>query len=276
MFLIIFIILCSIALPVVGSLTFWPVQHWYDFYIPIVLLIAGFIGGIIIEFIVVFIISLCVNSKKDRMKPSRWAYWWLHQGIKCINYFSSVDCTVVGANKLPKNKQFVLVCNHRSNYDPMLIIEKFSLKHIAFISKESNMKMPMIGPLLRASCYQGINRTDKEQSLEIIKKCTKFVADGTLSVGVFPEGTRQRKEIIGPFHEGVFNIALKAQCPVVIVTVKNTDQIKKNAPFRRTHVFHDIVTVLPYEELEGKTAKAVSDLVRDIMENNLRRYEQHD
>ena len=57
MFLIIFIILCSLALPVVGSLTFWPVHQWYDFYIPIVLLVAGFIGGIIIEFIVVGTIS---------------------------------------------------------------------------------------------------------------------------------------------------------------------------------------------------------------------------
>ena len=194
MFLIIFIILCAVGLPVAGSLTFWPVQHWYDFYIPIVLLVAGFFGGIIIEFIVVFIISCCVNSRKDRQKPSKWAYWWLSQGIKCINYFSSVDCKVIGAKKLPKNGTFVLVCNHRSNYDPMLIIEKFSLKHIAFISKESNMKMPMIGNLLKASCYQGIDREDKEKSLEVIKKCTKFVSEGVLNIGVFPEGTRQRQE----------------------------------------------------------------------------------
>lgn len=265
MYLIIFIILCALGLPVVGSLTFWPVQHWYDFYIPIVLLIAGFIGGIIIEFIVVGIISLCVNSKKDRQKPSKWAYFWLSQGIKCINYFSSVDCKVIGANKLPKNKKFVLVCNHRSNYDPMILIEKFSIKQIAFISKESNLKIPMVGALLRASCYQGINRESKEESLEIFKKCTDFVRNGVLSIGVFPEGTRQREEIIGPFHEGVFNIAIHGKAPLVICALKGTEKIKGRAPFRRTKIVLKVIGVVEADELENHTAKSISDLSKDLM-----------
>lgn len=265
MFLIIFIILCALGLPVAGSLTFWPVHSWYDFYIPIVLLFAGFFGGIIIEFIVVFIISLFVNSRKDRKKPSRWAYWWLSQGIKCINYFSSVDCTIIGANKLPKKQKFVLVCNHRSNYDPMLIIDKFSLKHIAFISKKSNMKMPMIGALLRASCYQGIDREDREKALETIKTCTDFVANDVLNIGVFPEGTRQRKEIIGPFHEGVFNIAIHAKAPLVICALKGTEKIKGRAPFRRTKIVLKVIGVVSPEELENHTAKSISDLSHDLM-----------
>ena len=265
MFLIIFIILCALGLPIAGSLTFWPVQHWYDFYIPIVLLVAGFFGGIIIEFIVVGIISLCVNSKKDRKKPSKWAYWWLSQGIKCINYFSSVDCKVIGANKLPKKKKFVLVCNHRSNYDPMLIIEKFSLKHIAFISKEANMKMPMIGALLRASCYQGIDREDREKALETIRKCTDFVKDDVMNIGVFPEGTRQRTEVIGQFHEGVFNIAIHAKAPLVICALKGTEKIKGRAPFRRTKIVLKVIGVVEPEELETHTAKSISDLSRNLM-----------
>ena len=265
MLLILFIIACALALPIVGSLTFWPVQHWYDFYIPIVLLIAGFFGGIIIEFIVVGTISLFVNRDKNRTKPSRWAYFWLSQGIKCINYFSSVKCSVIGANKLPKNRKFVLVCNHRSNYDPMIIIEKFAIKQIAFISKESNFKIPMVGPLLRASCYPGIDREDKEKSLEIIRKCTDFVANGVLSFGVFPEGTRQRKEIIGPFHEGVFNIAIRAKAPLVICAIKGTEKIKGRAPFRRTKIVLKVIGVVEPEELENHTAKSISDLSRDLM-----------
>ena len=265
MFLILFIIITSIALPIVGSFTFWKVQAWTDFYIPIVLLIAGFFGAIIIEFIVVGTISLFVNKDRNRKKPSKWAYWWLSQGIKCINYFSSVDCKVIGANKLPKNRKFVLVCNHRSNYDPMLLIDRFSIKQIAFISKESNLKIPMVGALMKASCYQGVDRSDKEQSLEIIRKCTDFVKDGVLSFGVFPEGTRQRKEIIGPFHEGVFNIAIRAQAPLVICALKGTEKIKGRAPFRRTKIVLKVIGVVEPEELENHTAKSISDMTRQLM-----------
>ena len=265
MILILFIVITAIALPIVGSFTFWPVQHWYDFYIPIVLLFVGFFGAMGLEFAFFGIMTLFLNPKKERSKPNKWAYFWLSQGIKCINYFSSVDCKVIGANKLPKNQRFVLVCNHRSNYDPMLIIEKFSLKQIVFISKQSNFKIPMVGRLLKASCYQGIDRSDKEQSLEIIRNCTNFVTNDISSIGVFPEGTRQRKEIIGPFHEGVFNIAIRAKAPLVICALKGTEKIKGRAPFRRTKVVLKVIGVIQPEELENHTAKSLSDFSRDLM-----------
>ena len=265
MFLELISFLCGTALAVAGSLTFWPVQHWYDFYIPIVLFLAGFFGGIIMSFAITFIASLFVNTKKERTKPGKWSYWWLSQGIKCIDWFSNIDCRVIGANKLPKNQRFVLVCNHRSNYDPMIIIERFALKKIAFISKESNFKIPMVGRFMKGSCYQAIDREDREEALKIIRKCTKFVEDGVMSIGVFPEGTRQKKEIIGQFHEGVFNIAIHAGAPLVIAALKGTQNIAGRAPFKRTRVILKIIGVIQPEELQNYTAKAVSDLSRDLM-----------
>ena len=265
MFLVFFILACSIGLPIAGSLTFWPVQHWYQFYIPIVLFLAGFFGGIIMSFAITFIASLFVNTKKERTKPGKWSYWWLSQGIKCIDWFSNIDCRVIGANKLPKNQRFVLVCNHRSNYDPMIIIEHFSLKKIAFISKQSNFKIPMVGKFMQGYCYKAINREDREEALKVIKKCTNFVSDGVMSIGVFPEGTRQKKEIIGPFHEGVFNIAIHANAPLVIAALKGTQCIAGRAPFKRTKVILKIIGVIPADELQNYTAKAISDLSRDLM-----------
>lgn len=265
MFLFFFICASAIALPVVGSLTFWPVQHWYDFYIPIVLFLAGFFGAIIASFAITGLASLFVNTKKERSKPSKWAYWWLSQGIKCIDAFSNVDCRVIGANKLPKNQRFVLVCNHRSNYDPMIIVEKFSLKKIAFISKEGNFKIPMVGRFLRGSCYQSIDREDREKALEVIKKCTQFVKDDVMSIGVFPEGRRQRAEIIDQFHEGVFNIAIHANAPLVIAAIKGTEKIAGRAPFKRTKVILKIIGVVQPDELQNYTAKSISDFSRELM-----------
>ena len=265
MFLVYFIIACAIGLPIVGSLTFWPVHNWYDFYIPIVLFFAGLFGGMLVTMLVVFLISLFVDQKKERTKPSKWAYWWLSQGIKCIDVFSHVKCITIGANKLPKNRPFVLVCNHRSNYDPMIIIEQFALHKIVFISKESNFKIPMVGRLMKGAAYQAIDRNDKEQSLEIIRRCTEMVGSGVASIGVFPEGTRQKKEIIGPFHEGVFNIAIRAQVPLVICAIKGTQRIAGRAPFRKTKISLKVIGVIEPEELQNYTAKAISDMSQELM-----------
>ena len=265
MVLFIFIIACTIALPIVGSLTFWPVQHWYDFYIPIVLLIAGLFGGILITALVTGTFSLFINKKKERTKPNKVAYWWLSQGITCIDMFSRVKCTVIGLKKLPKGRPFVLVCNHRSNYDPMIIIEKLSLHQIAFISKEANFKIPMVGRFMKGSLYQSIDRQDRQKALEVVKKCTQFVKDGVTSIGVFPEGTRQKKEIIGPFHEGVFNIAIHANAPLVICALKGTQNIAGRAPFRKTKITLKIIGVVEPDELHNYTAKSLSDMSRELM-----------
>ena len=269
MVLFIFIIACTIALPIVGLTTFWQIHHWWDFYIPIVLLIGGLIGGILITFMITGFCSLLVRTHKDRMKPSKFAYWWLSQGITCIDIFSHVKCTVVGMNKLPKNKPFVLVCNHRSNYDPMIIVEKLKLHQIAFISKESNFKIPMVGRFMRGSCYQAIDREDPGKALATIKKCVQLLKDGRTSIGVFPEGTRQREKIIGDFHEGVFNIAIHANAPLVICAIKGTENISKRAPFRKTKVVLKIIGVISPDELSNYTAKAVSDMSHQLMEDYL-------
>ena len=261
-----FIFLCGAALALTGSLTFWPVQAWYDFYIPIVLFIAGYLGGLfLIVWNVYWIAGKIISLKKNRDKPSRVARWMVMHGLRFMSLHALIKTELRGVNKLPKNEKFVLVCNHRSNYDPMIIIERFALKKIAFISKESNFKIPMVGRFMKGSCYQAIDREDREEALKIIRKCTKFVEDGIMSIGVFPEGTRQKKEIIGQFHEGVFNIAIHAGAPLVIAALKGTQNIAGRAPFKRTRVFLKIIGVIQPEELQNYTAKAVSDLSRDLM-----------
>ena len=77
--------------------------------------------------------------------------------------------------------------------------------------------------------------------------------------------------VLGDFHEGVFNIAIKAKCPVVVVTFKNTENIHKNFPKRSTKVKMKIVSTIPYEYFQDKTAKQLSDEVHEIMLRDLSR-----
>jgi 1-acyl-sn-glycerol-3-phosphate acyltransferase len=86
------------------------------------------------------------------------------------------------------------------------------------------------------------------------------------SVGVFPEGTRTENDVIlGEFHEGIFNIAYRAKCPVVVVTFKNTEMIHKNFPLHSTKVDMHILRTIPYEEFRDKNAKQLSDEVHEMM-----------
>lgn len=266
----IFPLLCAAGLAISGSLTFWPVQHGYDFYIPIVLTLAGYIAGIGLICLWLTIICLFINEKKEPTKVSKWYRFWFTQSLYYLNRHSLAFPKVKGKEKLPKGQRYVLVCNHKSKFDSMLISEIFYKQDIAFITKESNKKIPWGGKIFHELCYLPIDRNDKLQSLSQFKKAVDYLNNDVCNIGVFPEGTRQEPNVIlGDFHEGPFNIAIKAHAPIVIVTTKNTPLISKNFPFKFTRVTIDIIGVIPPEDIVDKPAKAVSDMVHQIMYDNL-------
>lgn len=258
----------SLALAISGSLTFWKVSHWYDFYIPIVLFIGGIIAMLVFWWIFIWICGLFVK-KEQHHHQGKGSRFWLEQGHDFAFLVTRTKIIVKGENKIPTNQRFLLVSNHRSNFDSMAMTSKFKRHDLAFVTKQGNYKIPLFGRFLYGCCYYPLDRSNQLQSLQIFKDCVNLITSDACSVGVFPEGTRQRKEVIGDFHEGVFNVALKAKCPLVIVTESGCETVAHNFPFKGSKIYVDVLGVLPYEELEGMTAKAISDKVHSVMADHL-------
>ena len=258
----------ALALSIAGSLTFWRVSHWYDFYIPIVLFIAGIVGMIALWWISLWIFGKFVK-KEMHTKQSKWARFWLEEGHDFAILAGLVRVKINNKEKIPTTQRFLLVGNHRSNFDSMVMTSKLKKYDLAFITKKSNYKIPLFGRLLYGNCFYPVDRDNQLQSLEAFKKASELIINDECSVGVFPEGTRQRDLVLSDFHEGVFNIALRAKCPLVIVTENGTEMVCHNFPFKPTKVNVDVLGTIPYEELEGKTAKAISDQVHQIMQEHL-------
>lgn len=266
--------LCGAGLAVSGSLWFWPVHNWWDFYIPIVLYMAGWIGGIGVIFILEWIAGLFVNKKKPYEKVNKWARFWFMDGVKFILNHAHVWASVHGGDKLPKREKFLMVCNHRSKFDNFVITDKFGKLDIAFVTKKENTAIPVAGSLLPGMCYLSVDRDDKLQSLEAFKRAIHLINDNITSVAVFPEGKRQTEEVIGEFHEGPFNIAIHSKCPIVVSTICGTDKVHKRWPIRATRVRYDIIAVIPYEEYQDMPAKALSDMIHQLMFEHLQRVQK--
>ena len=258
-------ILLSIALAIVGPLTFWPTKEWYDFYIPIVLFIAGIVGMFIFWFASYYIIACILSLKKNPKKISKLARFMLVDAMRCIDIGSLSIVKVVGKDLLPKKQRFLFVQNHTSRFDPMITNGYFPFSDIAFITKPGNYKIPIANKLMPRLFYQAIDREDPIQSLGVIRNSIELINNDVTSIGVYPEGMRHLDNTLGEFHEGVFNICLKAHCPLVVSVIKNAYKIRDNFPLKCTKVTLEIVKVIPYEEMEGKTAKALSDEVHALM-----------
>lgn len=271
MILEIVILTIGFLLATVGVCTFWPVTEFYEIYRPIVLFIAGYVFGIGLLWIFADLAGRIVDNKnKEYTEPSVFARNLFVRGIIFINYHARIKVRVNGRNRMPRAGRFLIVANHKSNFDPMIISALYGKRDIAFLTKRSNMKIPLGGRLMHRNCFLPLDRDDKLQSLEQIKKAQSLIERDVSSIGVFPEGTRMPDDCpLGDFHEGVFNIAIKGKCPIVVVTFKNTSSIHRNFPFHSTKVIMNIVKTIPYEEIQDKPAKQVSDEIHNIMLNDL-------
>ena len=187
--------------------------------------------------------------------------------------FRLLGCKIIttGAEKLPKEGRFVLVCNHIFDMDPGIPLTVFPEAQLAFISKKENRNMPIIGPLMPKLLCQYIDRENDRAALKTILKCISILKEDKANIAVFPEGgiTKDGK-LLHHFRPGVFKIAQKANVPIVVCTLRGTQNIVSNIKkLRRTTIDFRLLEVIPAGELKGVTTVQISDRVHAIMAADL-------
>lgn len=175
-----------------------------------------------------------------------------------------------GLEKTPKSGRFMLVCNHLFLADPGVILAHFPNSQLAFISKQENRDMFIIGSMMHKIMCQTLDRDNDRQALKVILKCIDLLKQDEVSIGVFPEGYTAKDGKLHPFRSGVFKIAQKANVPIVVCTIQGTRETFKNlAKFKTTHVQLHLVDVIPAEELKGRTAVDIANQVYEMMLSDL-------
>ena len=170
-------------------------------------------------------------TRKVYKKPTaiaRFLGWLTNSGVL---FFTMSRVKVEGKEKLPKDCRFVYVANHRSRFDPMVVMAALAKYRIAFISKASNFNIPFFGKVLRKLCFLEIDRTDPRKALETVNNAVDILKIGESSIGFYPEGTRSEDGTLGPFHDFMFRIPKNAQVPVVVAVTYGTEQVAKRFPF---------------------------------------------
>ena len=172
-----------------------------------------------------------------------------------------------GLEKTPKDGRFLLVCNHLDDSDPVILLHCFRNSQLAFISKRENKDMFVVGKLMHKLQCQLVNRENDREALKCILKCIEILKNDRASVAVFPEGYESLDGRLLPFRAGVFKIAQKAQVPIVVCTLQETERVianlKKFKPLPKVKLH--LLEVIPAEELAGKTTVDIAQRVRGIM-----------
>lgn len=263
----IFIILLCTFLTVFVSL-YETIDSLKDIWIPLITLFISLVGCYVIYFGSLFLWSLTIDKNKEYEKQGKISRFVLDQTLEILCHFGRVKLKITGLEKVPNNEKFVIVYNHTSNFDPMIISLILHNHDLIHISKPGNFKIPIAGAFVHRNCYLSIDREDARKALKTIDKAANYIEDDKFSIGISPEGTRNKSgEGLLPFRNGSFKIALKAKCPTVICCLHNVSSIHKNFPFKKTVVEVNFLDVIEYDEnlkTDILSSKVREEMLKDL------------
>ena len=241
----------------------------------IILYLLGALLGLLLLYILFLgICALLVDPGKDYGRSSAFYRFLLESATTAAVKLLRIRVHLSGEEKLPKDQKLLFVCNHRSNFDPILTWYALKPWKIAFVSKPSNFKIPFFGRIIRKCCFLPIDRENPRNAIATIHKAADLLKRQEVSIGIYPEGTRSKSCQLLPFRNGVFKIAQNAGASVVVLTITGTENISKRTPFRSTDVYLDVLEVLEGEQIQNTQTVQIGTYVRRFMENNIRKREK--
>ena len=236
-------------------------------------ILGGLLALLILYVLFLGVCALLVSPDKTYEKNSPFYRFLLESATAVAIKLLRIRIHVSGMEKIPKDEKVLFVCNHRSNFDPLITWSVLRPWKIAFVSKPENFKVPFFGRIIRKCCFLPIDRENPRNAIVTINKAAKLLKKQEVSIGIYPEGTRSKNGQLLPFHNGVFKIAQKAEAAMVVLCVTGTEKISKQTPFRRTDVYLDVLEVFSAQGIKETKTEMIGTAVRRLMEINTEKRE---
>ena len=181
---------------------------------------------------------------------------------------SKTTTLVEGQENIPK-EACVFVSNHQAIFDGFLLISYLN-KSTGYIAKKEIKSYPLIGWWLSALHTVYIDRDNVREGMKAINEGVENVRKG-YSMLIFPEGTRSLKSEMGEFKRGSMKLALKANVPIVPITLDGTYKVLEVGNQVRGHSLkmkiHKPIYLDTLSELDKKN---LSQILHDTIESGLK------
>jgi 1-acyl-sn-glycerol-3-phosphate acyltransferase len=126
---------------------------------------------------------------------------------------------VTGREKIRSNVAYVMVANHQSLLDILVLFRLFA--HFKWVSKIENFRIPFIGWNMSLNGYIKLRRGDRASIVSMMRSCEQALADGN-SIMMFPEGTRSKDGRLRDFKPGAFALAQRMAVPLLPIVLEGT------------------------------------------------------
>lgn len=191
------------------------------------------------------------------------------QWARCLLAVCGVRVRIRGAEHVPPGATFVWTANHQSYLDIPVVFARLPAD-FRIMAKASLFHFPFLGWHLRRCGHMPVERANPARAARSLLAAAAHVRRGT-AVFIFPEGGRSRDGQLQEFKTGAFLLAIKAETPVVPVTIHGTFSA---LPMHSWNVRPGVVDLvlhppIPTAGMTSHSSDALAAQVRDVIARDL-------
>jgi 1-acyl-sn-glycerol-3-phosphate acyltransferase len=182
-----------------------------------------------------------------------------------VLWLSGIKLDISGLENFDKEKTYVFVSNHSSQYD-IVTMQKVIPNRMAMIFKKELGKIPFFGWQLKMGPYVMIDRENYEKAMKSIEEAKEKMQKQNISIVVFAEGTRSKTGEIQPFKRGAFRLASKVGYPIIPTTIIGSNKIMPKGTYKLKRGTINVHFDKPISSEGIKTRQEEIDLMNHVRE----------
>ena len=191
------------------------------------------------------------------------AYWvirslaWLLAHLVC-------RYRVSGREHVPTKGALLIVANHLSWFDPLLL-SLITTRRVWFFTKAEMFGWPIVGWLCKITGQIPVHRGEGDRVA--LERALSYLREGRAIV-FFPEGTVERQEQMIAAHPGIAMLALRSGATLLPVAHTGTRRVLRSGrgwfPRVQIQIGHPYIPALP----SGMARKAgLQEITRELMQH---------
>jgi len=205
-------------------------------------------------------------------KSGRQQHFIAHIWARTLLVISLSPVTLINKEKLHEHEVAVYASNHLSYYDTPVLFAKLPFQ-FRILAKQGLWKVPFIGWYLNRSGQVPVDQSSARSAIASLNRGVKTLKHG-LPLVLFPEGGRAADGRTHPFLSGSAYMAIKAQVPLVPITLIGTYEL---LPIHTYHLHPRPIAIIIGDPIPttGLTTRDADALTQRLYETITATYMQH-
>lgn len=165
--------------------------------------------------ILLFFPFLLLLTLSEKTYPQ---FFWLARNLWARPILYGMGCfpKIIREQRMLKGKSYMLVANHTSMLDIMLMLH-LSRNPFVFVGKKELVNIPIFGFFYKRVCIM-VDRDSVRSRTGVYRRAQRRLDQG-LSICIFPEGGVPDEDmVLDKFKDGAFKMAIAHKIPVVPIT----------------------------------------------------------